>query len=272
MTEKWVALAREAGLAAEHLAIGATALGKADFARHAHYAQAFFALSTGLERSAKLVLVVDHAIQNGGAFPPNADIRAYGHDLAALLRRADDIALRLNLRARLPNGPIHTAIISILSEFATNVTRYYNLEVLTNAPNAQSKTDPIQRWHDEVTALALELHYKSHQRVRDEQRASAIGNILGPFTLVIQTSENKRSINSLYESTLQGMRVEFAKPYVRMYVLQIARFVATLAGDLGTMAQSQRIEDVPVLSEFFALFGCPDKYLRSRKTWSIYTP
>jgi len=76
MTENWIALAREAGLAAEHLAIGATALGKADFARHAHYAQAFFALSTGLERSTKLILVVDHAVENSGAFPPNRDVRA----------------------------------------------------------------------------------------------------------------------------------------------------------------------------------------------------
>jgi hypothetical protein len=272
MTENWIALAREAGLAAEHLAIGATALGKADFARHAHYAQAFFALSTGLERSAKLILVVDHAIQNSGVFPPNRHIKAYGHDLAALLRRLDDIAVRLNLRTRLPNAPIHTAIISILSEFATNVTRYYNLEVLTSAPNALAKTDPIQRWHDEVIALVLRLHYKAHQRARDEGQARALNQVFGPFTMVMQTSENKRSINSLYDSSKQGLRVEFAKPYVRLYLLQIVRFVGELAGELGGIAQFQRIEDVPTLSEFFAIFCRPDRYLKSRKTWSIYTP
>jgi len=64
MNETWQALAREAGLAAEHLAIGISALGKANYAQHAYYGQAFFALTIGLERAAKLALVVDHALEH----------------------------------------------------------------------------------------------------------------------------------------------------------------------------------------------------------------
>lgn len=41
MNAIWQALAREAGLAAEHLGIGVTAIGKASYAQHARYAQAW---------------------------------------------------------------------------------------------------------------------------------------------------------------------------------------------------------------------------------------
>ena len=46
------ALAREAGLAAEHLAAGVTSLGKANYAHKGIYFQAFFDLSIGFERAA----------------------------------------------------------------------------------------------------------------------------------------------------------------------------------------------------------------------------
>ena len=53
MTKLWYALQRESSLAAEHLASGVTALGKANYAQEYYLAQAFFALTIGLERCAK---------------------------------------------------------------------------------------------------------------------------------------------------------------------------------------------------------------------------
>jgi hypothetical protein len=53
MNKIWQAIAHEASLAAEHIGIGATAIGKANYA-DAYYAQAFFALTTGFERASKL--------------------------------------------------------------------------------------------------------------------------------------------------------------------------------------------------------------------------
>jgi len=54
------------------MGISATAIGKANYARLAYYAQAFFALTIGFERAGKLALVVDYAIQNGGTSPRTA--------------------------------------------------------------------------------------------------------------------------------------------------------------------------------------------------------
>ena len=85
MNEIWQALAREAGISAEHLAIGVTALGKANYAQQAYYGQAFFALTTGIERAAKLALVIDYSLGHNGIFPPFKIIKGYGHNLQVLL-------------------------------------------------------------------------------------------------------------------------------------------------------------------------------------------
>lgn len=137
MNEIWQALASEAGLAAEHLAIGASTLGKANYAHRAYYGQAFFALTTGLERATKLALVVDHAIEHNGKFPPHSVLRGYGHNLKQLLEQTDKIAERRGLTTtenKRPRTAIHEGIVEVLSDFASNITRYYNLDFVTADP------------------------------------------------------------------------------------------------------------------------------------------
>jgi hypothetical protein len=167
MTKRWHAAAREAALAAEHMASGVTAPGKANYAQEAYYAEAFFALSTGFERSAKLALLVDYALHNGGEFPKNRDLRDYGHDVAALLGRMDQIAEQLGLSKpedRLPKSEIHQAIIKVLSDFAKNITRYYNVDLITGSPSAAQQIDPLQEWFEQVVDPMCELHYKARDR------------------------------------------------------------------------------------------------------------
>jgi hypothetical protein len=67
------ALLREAALVRHLLGSGVTALGRADYATGlGEYYSAFFGLSIGLERLAKLVLVADYAISNHSQMPPQA--------------------------------------------------------------------------------------------------------------------------------------------------------------------------------------------------------
>src|SRR3954470_23572802 len=114
----WQALAREASSIAEHLGIGATALGKASFERPANYAQAFFALSVGFERGCKLGLSLDEATKTG-RFLSTRELRGYGHRLDQLLRSLSEAAAARGIAHELlPRSEIHAAIIAVLSEFA----------------------------------------------------------------------------------------------------------------------------------------------------------
>lgn len=268
----WRALAREAALAAEHIAFGATALGKANYAQEAYYAQAFFALSVGLERSAKLAIVVDHALANNGAYPAPNTLRNAGHGLVALLGTVDQIAERQQLDPddRMPRTEIHHAILATLSDFATNVTRYFNLDLVTQAPRIVGHDDPIATWSQSVTEKVVAMHYRVSTRQRHEAQALHIGQLLGDFALVRFHSETGDPVTGVYEGSRRTALAEFARRWERMYVLQFGRFLGKVLSDLGYRAHLANLEDIPYLAEFFAIFNNNDAFLRRRKTWSIY--
>ncbi len=272
MDKTWQALAREAALAAEHLAIGATTLGKANYAENAYYGQAFFALTTGFERAAKLALVIDHALLNNGQFPTNNVLRGYGHNLSALLTKVDEIAERRQLRRRLPNSEIHNSIIKVLTDFANNVTRYYNLDFVTGTQSTEKQIDPISAWFDQVAVPILRKHQTKHQKDKIQRNAQLIEGLIGNHTMVIHHTERGDELNTVYDASFQTGITEAAKPYVRMYVMQIIRFIGNVLSELGYAAYGTGLDTIPHLSDFFAIFNNDDQYFKSRKTWSIYRP
>jgi len=270
VNKTWQALAHEASLAAEHLAIGATSLGKADYAEHAYYGQAFFALTIGFERASKLTLVIDHALENGGNFPAYNVIRGYGHDLATLLNKVNEIAERRELDTRLPTTEIHEGIIKVLTDFASNLTRYYNLDFVTENPKTKGEEDPVKSWFELVINPILKKHQTQKLRDKVQQNAQLIDELFGSHTSVIHHAESGDELNTLYEASHQTGITDFAKPYSRMYVMQIARFLGNVLSELGYAAYSTGLDTIPYLSDFFRIFNNDDKYFKKRKTWSIY--
>jgi hypothetical protein len=252
-------------LAAEHIGVGATALGRASHAQDALYSQAFFALSVGFERACKLGLTIDHA-QTHGHFLDRKSLKALGHDLRDLLEKLDEVGQRRAASSesrRLPRSEIHNAIVGVLTDFAKNVTRYYNLELLAEEPTA---VDPIASWMERVTRPVLAVHDREHYRLRREARAASF-ELLEPMVLIRQTSETGEALNTVAGNTIHGRTVEFARRWERMYLLQIARFVATVLSHLGQPTNQMQ---VPYLSDFFRNFLTTDEFFRSKRNWSIY--
>ena len=275
MNNTWQALAREAGVAAEQMAIGITALSRANYAQQAYYGQAFFALSIGFERAAKLAFIVDHVLENRGDFPPYSSLKNQGHHLHRLLDISDKIAERHGLtieNIRLPRTLIHNGIIQVLSDFASNITRYYNLDLVTMAPRVAEVSDPIRAWYDKVVTPVLEKHCDAQRQKKYQRNAEIIDALLGPSSVVQFHSERGDEMNTIYKASLQTGMTEFAKPYVRMYVLQLVRFLAQLLSELSYMSHKAMLDAIPHLGEFFAIFDNSDNYFKKRKTWSIYRP
>src|ERR1700744_6232637 len=89
---EWHALRREVALVRHLVGSGVTALGRANYAdKKGEYYNAFFGISIGLERLAKLILVADHAISNSGQMPDEKVVKKFGHKLVALSNAADAI-------------------------------------------------------------------------------------------------------------------------------------------------------------------------------------
>lgn len=261
------ALGNEAALAAEHLAIGVTALGKANYAEPAHYYQAFFSLSLGIERTCKLALIADHALANGGQFPDEQSVRKYGHDLKSLLGRAAEVAQRRNAEFTLPDGQVHREMVRILTKFATNVTRYYNLDLA--AGKAASELDPVADWHRNVITVCWQEFVPARQKQVVYDNADFVGEMLGESTFVMFHTEEGEDLLDLTQASARTGIGRRAAPWVRLHVLQICRFLAGVMRAISYASYELKVE-LPIFSDFYRKFENPDSYLKGRKTWSIH--
>ena len=150
---EWRALRREASLVSQLIGSGATALGRASYADgFGEYYSAFFGLSIGIERLAKLILIADYAIEHWGALPHQEAVRKFGHKLTALTERADQIASKhgLTLEFPKPDNPICWAVLDCLDAFAdASRGRYANFEAIGN-PAFNPDNEPVNRWWTRV--------------------------------------------------------------------------------------------------------------------------
>jgi len=271
MDEKWTALAREAALGAEHLGIGATAIGKANYAQVAYYHQAFFALSVGMERSSKLALALAGLLESD-AFPSSAKLKSYGHDLRRLISDVEAAAFQHGAATggsgacRAPSEPVHTSILNTLTDFSRNVTRYYNLESLTET----SGTDPVLRWYTDVIKPVLEERYHARYRKARERKADVVSAMMSRHTVVHAHLEDGTLVTDFADLVRHRAAVDFAAPWVRMNVLHFARFLGECVSALGGACQG-RGYNVPDFSEFYRIYLAPDRAFRSNVTWSIHT-
>ena len=96
---EWHALGREAVLVRHLVGSGVTALGRANYAdKTGEYYTAFFGLSVGLERLAKLILVAEYAMSHEGQMPDESLVRKFGQRLGDLLDAADAVAQKQGLK------------------------------------------------------------------------------------------------------------------------------------------------------------------------------
>jgi hypothetical protein len=273
VSKEWRSLQREAQLAGEQVAMGVTVLGKANHAQTGLYSQAFFGISTGLERIGKLIVIADHAIQNIGRFPTNAELRKTKHDLRQILPMCEVIGNTLNPKrayALRPVDPIHQGIEETLSEFAIK-SRYYNLDYITGAAGQQ--TDPINMWWEKVAKPICARHYSERQMKKRSAEAEIVAEIFGAHTFVLHEGENGVGINDLGTFFARGGVTAVVQKYGRFYTLQIVRWLASILSDLSHYGgYEKRIEALAGLEEPFMIFRSDDRYLLGRKTYSIYKP
>ena len=268
---EWHALGREAELAAEQLATGVTLLGKANHAQNGLYNQAFFSLSIGIERLAKLVLIADYAIENSGEWMTDDQLRLVGHDISKLIIACEPIAQKFAEKkwSARPSLQIHAAMINCLTNFAT-LSRYYNLASLTGGRAAQ-RPEPIAAWWTDVGELILSLHYTESQKNRDLEIAVSMGELTGEFVHVLHHDEQQKAISDIKGLMLREGATKIVQKYGRLYVMQIIRWLSTTLSQLSHKgAYTNGIDALLGLNEPFVIFYNEDSYFLGRKTWSIY--
>ena len=162
-SKEWRAIALEAKLTRQLCGAGLTAISRANYADGmGEYYTAFFSLSVGIERLAKLILCVEHYMNNAGAFPLEKEMRAYGHKIERLITQIKSIQgnRSIKLKFGMADDLICEEIVRFLDVFSdAKRGRYANLAALIN-PNFDARNEPIALWYERVGQTILDKHFR----------------------------------------------------------------------------------------------------------------
>jgi hypothetical protein len=263
---RFVALNREAELAKRLLCSGLTALRKATPTRPGIYYVAFFGLSIGLERLAKLVWLIDECIARNGAFPTDKDLKAIRHDIRALLDKANAIQAKQNLTASdtLACDALSILLIKFLSNFA-EATRYFNIDVIVGGKSS-GLGDPVKSWHDQVGATILAAPRVKAKEKKWQKQATSVSGALSP-AIVFAVAAGGTLLTSVSSLSLSEQQAAEINKQAQWKLLSIIRFLAKLAINLSEAACSGGFKFVPNLSDHFGFFCGDDAIIRRYRTW-----
>lgn len=268
---EWHSIGREAALVRHLIGSGVTSLGKANYAdKEGEYYTAFFGLSIGLERLAKLIFVADYAILNNGQMPDEKVVRSLGHKLVKLLNTADSISARhsLSLNYPRPTAQISSAIVECLDAFAdAKRGRYANFAALGD-PNLKQE-EPIRKWWGNVAKLILDKHYYGKPaQTRAENQAKMIDALLSPISMVRHIDEEGGIMQDVLPASIRTAQTEIVQRNGRFYTLLVVRWLSDVFSKLSSKAcDVHNVDAFFGVWEYFYTYQVDDKFLKTRKIW-----
>ena len=258
------ALLNEALFTREILGAGVTQIRRANYASRGIYFQAFTSLSTGLERIAKICLILDHYVRTEGDFPSQNTLKKdIGHNLKLLHEKGRGILTTKAYDFDFPSDIVHKEIIRILGEFAIG-DRYRNIDLLVGGNVRRGVT---AEWYKKVDLRLWESRVSDKKKKRIAQNSKLARSLFGDYVAVLHTSETESDIRDIQDASFRTGVFNAVAPYRQLYVLQIIRFWARLVCELGHEAQEIQKAEIPFFSEVFGDLKNDDRYFRSRKTW-----
>jgi hypothetical protein len=261
---RFIAFNREAELTKRLTCSGLTALRKATPARPGIYYDAFFGISIGFERLAKLAWLIDECIRRNGAFPTDEDLRSVGHDIQKLVEKAQLIERRQSAYSTLPSDSVKDHIIKFLSEFAKG-TRYYNIDFFVGG-KSKGMGDPIRIWHAKVGAAILALPQIRRKRQRWQAQSQLVAGLISP-AIVFATAADRASLSTVAELSISESEAREINKQAQWKILAIVRYLSLLIADLAHAAHAASHSFVPDMREHFGFFCGDDTILHRYTTW-----
>jgi len=261
---------REAGVAAQSICGGLTALRRANYAEAEYYSYALFNLSIGLERLFKLTILVDRRAQ-GLSYPANDEFkRKYGHDLKRLHSSVEEIRRRYSdkLSWSLPDEDDAAAALGVLTDFA-RATRYYNLDLLTGKADIHASRDPIEAWYLDVGRRILSRPKSQRYIARAQRNAAAVDTLIGERTFVLFAAEDGAPITTAYDAELRIILNELIQRESVVICACLARQAAEVLQQAVPAAHEAGASDVPYIDEFFEIFNNEESVFKRRKKFSL---
>ncbi|WP_151949891.1 hypothetical protein [Aliarcobacter butzleri] len=262
------ALSKEAGFAFEILGLGVTQIKKANYARKGIYYQSFINLSVGLERLAKICILLDFYIQNNGNFPSDKVLRNIGHNIQELYNKSKEIKEFYKFKFKYLDNlddVIHQNILRILSDFATK-DRYENLNILVNA---KQDNNPLSLWYKQVDLKLFEKYVSKKKQEEILNNAKIISAIMSPFSVISFSDENDDNINTVLDGSIKTGVYEAVCKKRQLFLAQIVRFWVELIWELQYKAMDLGKEEIPFFNDMFGCFYNHDSYFKTIVNYEI---
>jgi hypothetical protein len=259
---RFIAFNREAELAKR--CSGLTALRKATPSAPGIYYDAFFGLSIGLERLAKLAWLIDECIRRNGTFPTDKDLKNAGHDIEKLIKKAQVIQRMQPAYSSCPSDSITNQIIEFLSEFAEG-TRYYNIDFFVGG-KSKGIGDPIKNWRAKIGAAILALPEIKAKSQRWQAQAQQVGRLMSP-AVVFKTAADGTMLSTVAEAFISDAGTREIIKQAQWKLLSVVHYLSLLIINLADAAHTAGHAFVPYMREHFGFFCGDDAILRRYKTW-----
>ena len=273
-TKTWFLLEQEGLLAQACLCHGLTALRQANLGdKKGLFYSAFFELSTGLERTMKLILILDHMAQNQLSPPDDKFIRCYGHRLGKLWNATKSVGARrgLTVLEGFQADSLGMITLAFLDKFADTNGRYSNINQLTGRGN-QTVADPLQRW-GEITNLIM----RDHATVSERQRAQSNGQTVAAAVSDISIS----LINDMDQQNMEvaGLHTRSSEleTAARYAIHALVTLVAALRDVIESVCEDcwkteldmgqDGTAHIPHMREFFDFAWTDKSYVRRKRKW-----
>ena len=230
----------------------------------------FFQLATGIEHAEKLIIILDHMIENQLRPPGLKATRRFGHDLLQLHDNAKSIAHSRSITQDISFelNPIHRRMLNFLSDFA-NGARYANLDALASGTTLK---EPLTEWN----AILAEI-YESD--LSDELKSALLREAAAWTSMfqgraVVMVHDLEDQPLSVGTMIPQELLMKAISPYVLWNLVAMIHPIAELVSELASecqrisAAQGTAAMVIPHMDEFYDFLRLDPEYVHSRRSWS----
>lgn len=233
------------------------------------YYTAFFQLAIGIERMAKLALILDHMAQNNLQSPGQQAVRAYGHDLETLYATVEKTSQSRghSFASHFALSLLATRMLKFLSEFAKGM-RYANLDALASG-NSQRK--PLHEWN-QILQDAVESKVQAKTKQRVVKRSVAVAKVIQDKILVIASDLADAPLSmasALYEPKMLDAASKHLVWDLLSLLAPLRDFIVETGhtADQTSAARSGSTAHIPNMSEFFEFIWLDRNYVLRKKRW-----
>ena len=265
----YILLEQEGFVTRSCVCAGLTELRNANLGEEGRYYTGFFQMAIGVERMAKLALILDHMASHSLAAPGQQAIRSFGHDLVTLFSK---VAAAAHARGYVFSGRFSLSspakqILEFLSEFA-KAMRYANLDALATGTRQK---EPVHEWQRILeTAMAADVPQSKQRNIACQ--SAAIASAIQSNSTVIASDLDKKPLTTTTWFSTPRLYDEAA----RFVIWELVQFLGPLrdfivaAGNNAAqlrVGQGRTTANVPDMSEFYEFLWVDRNYVLRKKRW-----